>query len=516
MSNEESKSRCNSDHPDLEAPLYPHPTQIGSYKIESLFRKGGMSLLYIGIHQESQEAALIKVLLPKYAHDPDCIALFLNEAKILSLTDHPNIVKLKEMGQWDGGYFLVMEFIQGTSLREILINQPFSLKKALKTILQIGQALCHLHSHSIIHGDLKPENILITSNNVVKLIDFGIARILSETTASSHIRQRFMGTPMYMSPEIYDNPNNLSFQSDIYALGIIAFELALGKITHGKVILSLAPRGMQKILNKALQPRPEDRYPDIVDFIVDISHYLKSGQDKQDKQGADYFFELFEQLESMQHAFVSSDFSMWPEIEMGVAKIQGLHLNSILYQFCTVGSKYVTIIAETGSKGAEGVMQSAMFYASFHALLPIVETDGSLYFLQTLKNHLEKITTDTHFAYFETDIHDGTYTFIHYKYGALYHYGKDKKKVIYQEKKMEGCLEVFKGQWQKGDRFLLLGYLKQYITEAVKKKPLSQLFIETMHLSPQKQVDGILRKLRSKGEFITDDHPFLMLSMYTQ
>ena len=128
MSSEESKNRYNSDHPDLEVPLHPPPTQIGNYKIESLLRKGGMSLLYIGIHQESQEAALIKVLLPKYARDPDCIALFLNEAKILSLTDHPNIVKLKETGQWEGGYFLVMEFIQGTSLREILINQPFSQK----------------------------------------------------------------------------------------------------------------------------------------------------------------------------------------------------------------------------------------------------------------------------------------------------------------------------------------------------------------------------------------------------
>src|SRR6202040_2179363 len=113
-----------------------------------------------------------------------------------------------------------------------------------------------------------PENILIDQNGLVKVIDFGISQLLTvDKTHDSH-RQQFVGTPVYMSPEQRENPESVSYPSDIYSLGIIAYELVLGKLSHGQIHLSLMPKGLQKILNKALQPRQQDRYQDIVDFIT--------------------------------------------------------------------------------------------------------------------------------------------------------------------------------------------------------------------------------------------------------
>ena len=189
---------------------------------------------------KSSEPILIKVLLPKFLKDPDVTARFLNEAHIIATANHPNIVKLYESGTWEGGLYIAMEFVKGSSLRKSLVNQPFSLKRALNILLQISYALCHLHTHGIVHGDLKPENILITESGEVKLIDFGIAQILSDKEKKD-VSKRLTGTPIYMSPEQLEDWGNVSCQSDIYSLGIMAYELALGKITHGRVIISLAP-----------------------------------------------------------------------------------------------------------------------------------------------------------------------------------------------------------------------------------------------------------------------------------
>ncbi|HXF29140.1 MAG TPA: serine/threonine-protein kinase, partial [Chlamydiales bacterium] len=303
--------------PTLPAPERPSqepiqiPATIGRWRIEGLMEKGGMSLLYLGVHPETNEAIIVKVLSPQYLQHPEVVARFLNEAHIISLTDHPNIIKLYEYGQWQNGLYIAMEFVRGTSLRRVLAHQPFSLRRALEVILQTAYALCHLHTHGVVHGDLKPENILITDDGKVKVIDFGIAKVLTGVREAKDETGRIIGTPIYMSPEVRLNPNELTFQSDIYSLGIIAYELVIGKITHGKVILSLAPKGMQKILNKALQTALDARYLDIVDFITDLSTYMNSSDVEKDKQGSDYFFEMFEKVEAYQNNLTPEKMPVW-------------------------------------------------------------------------------------------------------------------------------------------------------------------------------------------------------------
>jgi eukaryotic-like serine/threonine-protein kinase len=511
--------------PDLEPPLYPPPKQIGKYKIEALIARGGMSAIYLGIHPETQEPALIKVLLPNLLSQPEFIRRFLNEAQIISLCDHPNIVKLYDFGKWEGGCYIAMEYIKGMSLRDILVNQPFSLKRSLEIILQISYAVCHLHCQGIVHGDLKPENILITDQGQVKIIDFGIASTLGEKAEKTPTQTPWLiGTPIYMSPEVHENPQNLSYGSDIYSLGIIAFELALGKITHGKVILSLAPRGMQKILNKALQPRPEDRYHDIVDFITDIATYIKSGQIQKDKQGSDYFFELFEQLETFQNKLLSHETPAWSGMEIGATHIYGMGLNGLYYEFLEIDkNRKGIIIAETGRKGADGILYSSMLYSCTHAFIDTLKKENTPAFLLCIEQQLVNIGIPSQCTYFEINLQNNTYEFYASQYGMLSHWSHIKQKIYSSEHDMiptplqnSNAFKVIKGGWDTQDRFLLLGYpIKAFIEVSTKNIPpqslLEEAFLSTVDFSAQKQVDVILRKMRVKGEFIMDEHPLSMI-----
>ena len=306
------------------------PKKIGDYKIESLLNKGGMSLLYLGIHPETHAPIAIKVLLSKFVSHPEMIDRFMREASLIELTNHPNIVKLYGHGKWEGGVYLAMEFVQGISLRQMILQEAMSLKRALEVILQISHALTHLHVHGIIHRDLKPENILLTAQGGVKVIDFGISQMHTEKPDPT---RKFIGTPVYMSPEQRIDPLQVSFSTDIYALGIITYELVLGRLCHGVVHLSLVPRGLQKILSKALQPKPEDRYEDIVDFIKAISDYLSSGAIKKDMRGSDYSGELSENLKEAQVVLIPKEPPKWPRVDMALASNCSSALSSVYYDF---------------------------------------------------------------------------------------------------------------------------------------------------------------------------------------
>jgi serine/threonine protein kinase len=250
---------------------FPLPEQIGPYKIERLLKKGGLSLIYLGVHPAASEPLVIKVLLPKYLKHQELKARFLKEAKIIETAHHPNIVRLYDVGEWEQGLYIAMEFIRGVSLRQFIQEQSFSLQRAVSIILEIAEALAHLHAHGVIHRDLKPENILIAETGAIKLIDFGISQLISEEIQT----QKRMGTPFYMSPEQLKDPAQITPLTDIYALGIIAYELILGKSICGIIQLSQIPPPWQPMIEKALQADPALRYQNIRSFIADMSVLLE-------------------------------------------------------------------------------------------------------------------------------------------------------------------------------------------------------------------------------------------------
>lgn len=304
-----------SDKEEVRAPI---PEKIGPYKIETLLAKGGISLLYLGIEPETKQVRVIKVLSPKYVNNREMMEHFLWEAKIIGMTNHPNIVKVFDYGPWEEGVYIAMEFIRGVSLRQFLMQQSFSLKRSLDIILQVAYALSHLHSHGVIHRDLKPENILIAEDGEVKVIDFGIAQLHEEGKPGKALP--LIGTPSYMSPEQKEDPSHVSFSSDIYALGIITYELVLGKLSYGIINLSYLPAGLQKIVGKALSVSPKERYQNIVEFITDLTNYYKSPEIEKDRPGGDQILEMLETLQKEDQALSTFTPPNWSQVDIGIAK----------------------------------------------------------------------------------------------------------------------------------------------------------------------------------------------------
>lgn len=338
----------------------PFPTQIGPYAIEGLLAKGGMSLLYLSSHPKTKEPLAIKVLSERFLSNKEIVKRFLREAEIISLANHPNIVKLYDQGEWEGGMFIAMEFIEGVSLREYLLRQPLSLKQALEFIIDIAYALCHLHSHGVIHRDLKPENILVTESLVIKVIDFGIAQLLLDERRGVGKESHVIGSPIYMSPEQRDCPDQVSYPSDIYSLGIIGYELILGKLSQGKIHLSMMPEGLQKIFSKMLRPKSAERYQDIVDVIAEIYLYMHSPNFKNESRPFDQLKELALSVKRAEASLLPSP-QQTAAVAVDCIQHKGMILSGIYYDFFSLEEKQFAVLCiEPLDKGVEAILYTAV------------------------------------------------------------------------------------------------------------------------------------------------------------
>lgn len=502
-------------YPEEKNPSIPFPeapSYIGPYKIESLLEKGGMSVLYLGTHPETKEPTTIKVLLPKFQSHPDVVKRFLKEAEIIAMADHPNIVKLYGHGEWEGGLYIAMEFILGISLRQYILQNPMSLKRALEIIIDIAYALCHLHTHGVIHRDLKPENILVTETGGIKVIDFGIAQLLSEKKDPNFpTKQRTIGTPIYMSPEQREDPETVSYPSDIYSLGIIAYELVLGKLSHGQIHLSLMPKGLQKILNKALQPKPEDRYHDSVDFITDVTAYLNSPTMLKEKKVGDQLSEISENLRQAQTILMPNRAPQWPGLDIGIAVYKGIEFTGgagIYYDFLELGNDtYGIFIGASSAKGAEGIVYSSIMRGMVQTLCRKAQTPREL--VSMLNQVLVQDTLDQVFtlSYLVLSPHTKQLRYISCGKGNLWHipFGKDTPEKIEADNIVLGVqqnaefTEIIKS-WEPGSTLLLANIASDQsdnLEEQEKNERLiKQSILETSGEPPQKQADAILRKIR--------------------
>ncbi|MBA3237727.1 MAG: protein kinase [Parachlamydiaceae bacterium] len=479
------------------------PHVIGQFKIESLLPGGGMSRLYLATDLKTQSEVAVKILLPKYVYYPDIVERFLREAEILSYVDHPNIVKMYSHGTWEGGFYIVMEFILGGSLRQCILNNPLSLRRALEMILDIAYGVCHLHTQGIIHRDLKLENILVTDEGVIKIIDFGIAQLLHavKDEEQSAISQRTVGTPIYMSPEQRENPETVSYPSDIYSLGIIAYELLLGRLSHGHVHLALMPKGLQKILAKSLQPDPRDRYQDIVDFIGDLSNYMNSDALENERRGGDRTTEFFESLLKAKKMLYPLVAPVWTNLEVGIAaNAINIPIGSYFDFLQLDPSIFAIALGQSEGYDAEGVLFSAAVRSLVRAFLT---KDISLTEFASLLN--EKLLQDIHsmpfgFCCLKLCPLEKTFYFLSCGYGALWHisHGTEMPHRIICTgsvlKAKDATYEVEVTPFLPGDQLLVYGGGN---CTAEMEKVLIQEALEQKGSSPRQKAEAIMRKLKA-------------------
>lgn len=476
------------------------PSTIGPYTIERLLDKGGMSVLYQGRHPETFEPTTIKVLSSKYLSNPEVVDRFLKEANIIAMADHPNIVKLYGHGEWEGGLYIAMEYIDGISLRQYILHNPLSLKRALEIIIEIAYALCHLHMHGVIHRDLKPENILVTENGNIKVIDFGIAQLLTEEGEPGQpSKQRLIGTPIYMSPEQRENPESVTYPSDIYSLGIIAYEVVLGKLSHGQIHLGLMPRGIRKILTKALQPKAEDRYQDVVDFIADLSNYLNSSTIEQEKSSGDQITELSENLKRAQ-MILQPENPRWPGVSFGIALQKSAEVSAIHHDFFEIpDNAYGVIISESSAKNTEGFLYTAAVRGMIRALYRLTTKPDELITLlnDLIVNDPMRQTLMLNYLIIQSD--QNKLQYISCGSGCLWHYEKSTDRIqrIKNDHQALGSERLAEfnsvsSSWNSGDILLLSSLNDPSLDDTV----FEQIFKESLTLEPQQQVDTIMKRLK--------------------
>jgi len=245
-------------------------TQIGNYKIKEFIASGGMSNVYLATNLNNEKEVAIKILKKSYTNDNEYIEKYFNrEINITKSLNHPNIIRLLDYGKHADNYYLVYEFVLGTTLSKyISINKPTVSR--METISEsILNALLYAHSKGIIHRDVKPQNILISRAGEIKITDFGISKAIASSTITN--TGLFLGSPGYISPEQADpdilKGQEIDYRSDIYSFGVLLFEMLTGRLPF----ISDTPWG---IVNKHLKEEPPDvrqldnKIPNYLSFVV--------------------------------------------------------------------------------------------------------------------------------------------------------------------------------------------------------------------------------------------------------
>src|SRR5438445_5900106 len=201
-------------------------TRLGRYEIRSKIGEGGMGEVYLARDPKLDRKVALKVLTAKLATNQDRMRRFVQEAKAASALNHPNIITIHEIDETDSVSFIATEFIDGETLREQMRNASMKLGEVLNVATQIASALAAAHQTGIVHRDIKPENIMLREDGIVKVLDFGLAKLLAapsgESEASTMLRTQpgvIMGTPHYMAPE-QARGLNVDARTDTWGLGV--------------------------------------------------------------------------------------------------------------------------------------------------------------------------------------------------------------------------------------------------------------------------------------------------------
>src|SRR4030095_7887225 len=268
---------------------------VSHYKIHSKIGAGGMGEVYLATDTLLERKVALKVLPGDVTSSGHRIRRFLQEAKAASSLNHPHIITIHEVGEANSTWFIATEFIEGETLREAIKRTPLKIGRAIEISIQVASALAAAHEVNIVHRDIKPENIMLREDGYVKVLDFGLAKLMKQSVlnpeASTMVNTAdgiVLGTLSYMSPE-QARGLEVDARTDIWSLGVVLYEMVTGRppfegTTMSDVLASLldrepspvaryspeVPTDLERIIKKALAKNPEARYQTAKDLLIDL------------------------------------------------------------------------------------------------------------------------------------------------------------------------------------------------------------------------------------------------------
>ncbi len=249
------------------APLFP------GLEIMEVAGHGGMGTIYKARQPQLDRFVALKILSPELGKDQTFADHFSREAQALAKLNHSSIVRVFDFGQAGGFYYFLMEYVDGLTLFNMIQQKPIQVEEVQRIVIEICHALQYAHDEGIVHRDIKPSNIMLDKKGRVKITDFGLARLIEKNRRDSAMGGQntvFMGTPQYMAPEQIDHPGKVDRRADIYALGVVLYEMLTGELPTGEVEppsqrARVDPR-LDDIVMRALEKSPRRRYQSANEF----------------------------------------------------------------------------------------------------------------------------------------------------------------------------------------------------------------------------------------------------------
>jgi tetratricopeptide (TPR) repeat protein len=265
-------------------PLSPGEN-VGPYRIIEQLGQGGMATVFKVYHPALDRYVAIKVLHPSFKEDPNFLARFQREARIVAKLEHPHIVPVYDFSEHEGMAYLVMRYVEGETLKAHLKGKPLPPERILEILKPVAEALAYAHERGVLHRDIKPSNVMLTPEGSIFLTDFGLAR-MAQSGESTLSQDMMIGTPQYMSPE-QAKGEEVDERTDIYSLGVVLYEMLTGRvpfsadtpyaIVHDHIYTPLPlPTtikpdifpAMERVVLKALAKEKDDRYQKVAELAM--------------------------------------------------------------------------------------------------------------------------------------------------------------------------------------------------------------------------------------------------------